>query len=137
MSMFCFQCQRGDSGRKGCTVRGVCSKSEEVAKLQDLLIHTLRLIGKDVTEHKIDVSGEVELNQEMLPELFTTITNVNFDRAKAIEAEIKKLLFMREELLREHRQGGTGFLGGQPGSHAEKSGGSRACWRRKTRTFAL
>ena len=30
------------AGGKGCTVRGVCGKTEEVAKLQDLLIYTLK-----------------------------------------------------------------------------------------------
>ena len=39
MSMFCYQCQE-TAGGKGCTIRGVCGKSEEVAKLQDLLIYT-------------------------------------------------------------------------------------------------
>ncbi len=37
MSMFCFQCQE-TAGCKGCTVRGVCGKTEDVAKIQDLLI---------------------------------------------------------------------------------------------------
>lgn len=35
MSMFCYQCQE-TAGGKGCTVRGVCGKTEEVARLQDL-----------------------------------------------------------------------------------------------------
>jgi hydroxylamine reductase len=29
MSMFCYQCQE-TAGGKGCTVRGVCGKTEEV-----------------------------------------------------------------------------------------------------------
>ena len=44
MSMFCYQCQE-TAGGKGCTVRGVCGKNEEVAKLQDLLIYTLKGIS--------------------------------------------------------------------------------------------
>ena len=35
MSMFCYQCQETAKGT-GCEVRGVCGKTEEVAKLQDL-----------------------------------------------------------------------------------------------------
>ena len=47
--MFCFQCQE-TAGGKGCTVRGVCGKTEEVAKLQDLLIYTLKGISEIVTK---------------------------------------------------------------------------------------
>ena len=38
--MFCFQCQEMSKGT-GCTIKGVCVKAEDVAKLQDLLIYTL------------------------------------------------------------------------------------------------
>jgi hydroxylamine reductase len=41
MSMFCYQCQE-TAGGKGCTVRGVCGKTEEVAKLQDLLVYAVK-----------------------------------------------------------------------------------------------
>jgi len=51
MSMFCFQCQE-TAGGKGCTVRGVCGKVEEVANLQDLLVYALRGIAYIVTNGK-------------------------------------------------------------------------------------
>ena len=41
MSMFCYQCQETAKGT-GCEIRGVCGKTEEVAKLQDLLIYSLK-----------------------------------------------------------------------------------------------
>ena len=41
MSMFCYQCQE-TAGGKGCQIKGVCGKNEDVAKLQDLLIYTLK-----------------------------------------------------------------------------------------------
>lgn len=41
MGMFCYQCQETAKGT-GCEVRGVCGKTEEVAKLQDLLIYSLK-----------------------------------------------------------------------------------------------
>ena len=44
MSMFCFQCQEA-AKNSGCTVRGVCGKTEDVANLQDLLIHTMKGIS--------------------------------------------------------------------------------------------
>ena len=44
MSMFCYQCQETAKGT-GCTIKGVCGKTENVANLQDLLIHTLKGIS--------------------------------------------------------------------------------------------
>ncbi|MEJ2322609.1 MAG: hypothetical protein P8Z31_09855, partial [Gammaproteobacteria bacterium] len=35
MSMFCYQCQETAKGT-GCTIRGVCGKTDDVAALQDL-----------------------------------------------------------------------------------------------------
>ncbi|BCN30518.1 hydroxylamine reductase [Anaeromicropila herbilytica] len=77
--MFCFQCQE-TAGCVGCTSFGVCGKSPELAKIQDLLIYvtkglsnvttTLREEGKSVSK---EVNNYITLN------LFTTITNANFD----------------------------------------------------------
>ena len=96
--MFCFQCQE-TAGCKGCTIRGVCGKTPDVAAAQDLLVYVtkglsavttaLRKEGKAVSE---DVNHLVTVN------LFTTITNANFDRA-AIEARIEKTLSTKTELL--------------------------------------
>ena len=38
--MFCYQCQETAKGT-GCTVRGVCGKTSDVANLQDLLLFIL------------------------------------------------------------------------------------------------
>jgi hydroxylamine reductase len=38
--MFCYQCQE-TAGNSGCTVNGICRKSQEVANLQDLLIYVI------------------------------------------------------------------------------------------------
>ena len=51
MSMFCYQCQE-TAGGKGCTVRGVCGKTEEVSRLQDLLIYILKGIFRDRNQRK-------------------------------------------------------------------------------------
>ena len=61
MSMFCYQCQE-TAGGKGCAVRGVCGKTEEVAKLQDLLIYTLKGISQIVIKGKLDVKSLGETN---------------------------------------------------------------------------
>lgn len=96
--MFCFQCQE-TAGCKGCTVSGVCGKKPEVAAMQDLLIYVtkglsaittaLRREGKDVSR---DVNHQITMN------LFTTITNANFDQ-EAIFHSIRKTLDTKNHLL--------------------------------------
>ncbi|WP_027438081.1 hydroxylamine reductase [Lachnospira multipara] len=97
-TMFCYQCQE-TAACSGCTKVGVCGKKPEVANLQDLLIYVtkgisevttaLRNEGKEVSE---DVNHLVSLN------LFTTITNANFDY-DAIMMRVIKTLRVKEELL--------------------------------------
>ena len=96
MGMFCYQCQETAKGT-GCTVRGVCGKNEQVAKLQDLLIHTLKGIAEIVVKGKIDISKLGPANYEVLSSLFMTITNANFD-GDAIENKIKEMIAVRDEL---------------------------------------
>ena len=96
MSMFCYQCQE-TAGGKGCAVRGVCGKTEEVAKLQDLLIYTLKGISEIVVKEKLDVKTLGEINYEVLSSLFMTITNANFDDG-SIENQIMKMIAVRDKL---------------------------------------
>jgi hydroxylamine reductase len=76
MTMFCHQCQE-TAGNKGCSgARGVCGKPDQVAALQDLLIHTLKGISYfNVKAEKLDVPA----SEFVMENLFATITNVNFD----------------------------------------------------------
>ena len=96
MSMFCYQCQE-TAKNTGCTVKGVCGKNEEVAKLQDLLIYACKGVSEVVTKGKLDVNALSEVNHEVLKSLFITITNANFDEA-AIEKQIQNMLRLRDEL---------------------------------------
>ena len=96
MSMFCYQCQE-TAGGKGCAVRGVCGKTEEVAKLQDLLIYTLKGISEIVVKGKLDVKTLNETNYEVLNSLFMTITNANFDDG-SIGKQIVKMIAVRDKL---------------------------------------
>ena len=96
MSMFCYQCQE-TAGGTGCKMRGVCGKTEEVAKLQDLLMYTVKGISELVIKKKLDVASLGAVNGEVLSSLFMTITNANFD-ADAIETQIRKLLSLRDSL---------------------------------------
>jgi hydroxylamine reductase len=94
--MFCFQCQE-TAGGKGCTVRGVCGKTEEVAKLQDLLIYTLKGLSEVVVKGGFNAKDLGGINYQLLNSLFMTITNANFD-PEAIEKQIVKMLSVRDEL---------------------------------------
>lgn len=96
MGMFCYQCQE-TAGGKGCTVRGVCGKTEEVARLQDLLIYTLKGISEIVVKGKLEIKNLNQTNYEMLNSLFMTITNANFDDG-SIEKQILKMIGLRDEL---------------------------------------
>jgi len=94
--MFCYQCQETAKG-EGCQIRGVCGKSEEVAKLQDLLIYSTKGIADIVIKNNIDVSTIPHINKEVLSCLFMTITNANFDD-NSIEKQIKQMITLRNEL---------------------------------------
>lgn len=96
MSMFCFQCQETSKGT-GCTIKGVCGKTEEVAKLQDLLIYSLKGIAQIVVKAGLKIEAIPEANHELANSLFMTITNANFD-GDAIEAQIRKMIGIRDEL---------------------------------------
>ncbi len=96
MSMFCYQCQEA-ANCKGCTVKGVCGKTEDLAKAQDLLIYITK--GISVYGVKARENGIVnkEVDNFIMESLFATITNANFDRNVFID-RIRKGLSLREEI---------------------------------------
>lgn len=96
--MFCYQCQE-TAGNKGCTVSGMCGKVPEVANIQDLLIYVtkgLSAVTTKLREKKIAVDDDV--NHRVTFNLFTTITNANFDKT-SIKNRIKDTLLEKERLL--------------------------------------
>ncbi len=96
MSMFCYQCQEA-AGNKGCTVKGVCGKEEDVAKLQDLLIYLLKGISFWATEGRKKGVWDNEVDLFVAEGLFSTITNVNFDKERMVGL-IEKALRLREQI---------------------------------------
>ena len=94
--MFCYQCQETAKGI-GCTQRGVCGKSNDLANMQDLLIYVLKGISLYSTRaRELGIENE-KVNQFIFNSLFITITNVNFDKA-AIIKKIKEGIKLREEI---------------------------------------
>ncbi len=96
MNMFCYQCQE-TVGNKGCTRRGVCGKTPEVAHLQDLLLWVLR--GLSFYAVKAREAGIVdrEIDQFVCQALFATVTNVNFDQARFVDL-VKQAVELRARL---------------------------------------
>lgn len=96
--MFCYQCQE-TAGCKGCTMVGVCGKKPDVAAMQDLLVYVSRGISAVTTAlRKEGKSVAAEINHLITLNLFTTITNANFDK-ESIEARIRATLDTKKELL--------------------------------------
>lgn len=96
--MFCYQCQE-TAGCKGCTMVGVCGKKPEVAAMQDLLVYVSKGISAVTTALRREGKPvSVEINHMITLNLFTTITNANFDR-ESIEARIRDTLETKQNLL--------------------------------------
>lgn len=94
--MFCFQCEQTEHGT-GCTTVGVCGKTPEVAIMQDNLIACIKDLSHWAMHAQrlgIDTSKGDKL---VLPTLFSTLTNVNFDDDK-IEGYAKQVLAARDEI---------------------------------------
>lgn len=96
--MFCYQCQE-TAGCSGCTQAGVCGKSPEVAAMQDLLVYVTKGLSEVTTrlrEEGKKVSSEI--NHLVSLNLFTTITNANFDE-EAIVSKVVTTIDVKKELL--------------------------------------
>jgi hydroxylamine reductase len=127
--MFCYQCEQ-TAGGKGCTKVGVCSKTPEIAAMQDLLIYQIK--GISCYAANLLEKGE-GLNKDIVSfiedSLFMTLTNVNFDpeahltmlrksqqikeeiRAKAGEVDREEALYnlssSKEEILNDAKKAGV------------------------------
>lgn len=96
--MFCYQCQE-TAGCKGCTMSGVCGKKPDVAAMQDLLVYVTKGISAVTTALRQEGKQvSAEINHLITLNLFTTITNANFDK-EGIEARIRATLTEKDVLL--------------------------------------
>lgn len=95
-NMFCYQCQEAAKGF-GCTIKGVCGKTSDVANLQDTLLFVLK--GISILNMQLKEVGQADkaANKVVFDGLFATITNANFDHT-AFVIRIKKALKFRDEL---------------------------------------
>ncbi len=96
--MFCYQCQE-TAGGCGCTLAGVCGKNAEVAAMQDLLIYVTKGLASVTSAIRSEGKAvDASVNHLVTVNLFTTITNANFDK-ESIVAKIKETLAVKEQLL--------------------------------------
>ena len=97
-NMFCYQCQE-TAGCTGCTRVGVCGKTADVAAMQDLLVYVTKGLSAVTTALRAQgLPVERSVNHLITLNLFTTITNANFDK-EAIEARIRATLEAKADLL--------------------------------------
>lgn len=102
--MFCYQCQETALG-KGCTFKGVCGKTADVAGLQDLLMYLMKGISHVTVALRKQAIELPQVNKFIVDGLFMTITNANFDKNRFI-AKIKEAYQLREIALKAlHHQG--------------------------------
>lgn len=83
--MFCNQCQE-TVRNTGCTIKGVCGKTEETSNIQDLLIFAcqgLSYLTIEARKQGIDTNAE---SKHITDCLFMTITNANFDDKSLMQA---------------------------------------------------
>lgn len=103
--MFCYQCQE-TLKNQGCTAIGVCGKPAEVANLQDLLIYSLKGLSWLNLKAREKGINEEGTDRFLIEGLFSTVTNVNFDREFFLE-RIKESVGLREHLKALLRQAGV------------------------------
>ena len=96
--MFCYQCQE-TANCSGCTVSGVCGKKPDTANMQDLLVYVTKGISAVTTRLRAEGKQiDKSVNHLITLNLFTTITNANFDK-NVITERIKNTLEIKAKLL--------------------------------------
>jgi hydroxylamine reductase len=98
--MFCYQCQE-TAGCTGCTKFGVCGKSPDLARMQDLLIYVTKGLSEVTT--RLRAEGKTigtDINYLVTLNLFTTITNANFDDTVFYD-RVRMTLNVKRDLLQK------------------------------------
>jgi len=102
--MFCFQCQE-TAKNEGCTVKGVCGKTDEVSNLQDVLVFAAKGVAAYSSQLRNAGKRYDKADEYLYRSLFISITNANFDGDEIIEA-IKEGVNLRKFLKSELEKAG-------------------------------
>ncbi len=103
MNMFCFQCQE-TAKNEGCTVKGVCGKTDEVSNLQDVLVFAAKGVAAYSSQLRNAGKRYDKVDEYLFRSLFISITNANFDGAEIVEAikeGVNLRKFLKSELEKE------------------------------------
>ena len=84
MDMFCYQCEQTQD-QSGCTTVGVCGKTAETSRLQDLLMYSLIGISMYATRARALGVVDIEVDRFVPMACFATLTNVNFSEERFVE----------------------------------------------------
>ncbi len=96
--MFCYQCQE-TAGNKGCTINGVCGKTNITSNLQDLLVFSTKALAEVLrAARKEGIKISKEINHLISENLFITITNANFDD-EAVKNSIDNTFKVKKEII--------------------------------------
>jgi hydroxylamine reductase len=107
--MFCFQCQEA-AKNTGCTIKGVCGKSDEEANMMDLLVYIIKgisIFSQKARENNVNYDKETT-DRFVIDGLFATITNANFDK-QAITEYVRKALDIRNDIKLKLKQAGIEY----------------------------
>ena len=84
MNMFCNQCEQTARGI-GCDTVGVCGKQPDIAALQDVIVYQLKGIGYLAHAERKAGRTNDKIDRFVLEALFSTVTNVDFDKERLLE----------------------------------------------------
>jgi hydroxylamine reductase len=106
--MFCFQCQEA-AKNTGCTIKGVCGKTDDTANMMDLLMHVIKgasFFANEMRKNEIEVDEKT--NKFIFDGLFSTITNANFN-TEAIKEYVRQGFEVRDNLRKKLEENGITF----------------------------
>jgi hydroxylamine reductase len=96
-AMFCYQCQEAAKG-EGCSTRGTCGKTPELAALLDLLVFVSK--GVSLVACALRKHGHLtrEADAYVVDSLFMSITNANWDEPRTL-AQIRRGIALRDAMI--------------------------------------
>lgn len=113
--MFCNQCEQAAKG-EGCTTVGVCGKDEQVADLQDLLVHAMQGLSIVAVEGRKAGITDPAIGRFLCQGTFSTLTNVDFDPQRFVEL-IREAVGKRDALKARMKEAGGNVDFEQPAAN--------------------
>lgn len=103
-AMFCYQCQEASKG-EGCTTRGTCGKTPDLAALLDLLVFVSKGVSLVASALRKQGLPTREADVYVVDSLFMSITNANWDEPRTLK-QIRHGIALREAMMEQATTGG-------------------------------